>query len=49
MEALEHLLRYVKGTSGQGILLKGTPHRSLHAYSNSDWATCPMIRRSVTG
>lgn len=49
LDALHHVLRYVRGTIGQGILLNGNTDLSLHAYSDSDWATCPMTRRSVTG
>ena len=49
MEALEHLLRCISGTSGQGILLQGVDSLQLAAYSDSDWASCPISRRSVTG
>ncbi|KAL8136156.1 hypothetical protein AgCh_010669 [Apium graveolens] len=37
------------GTSTQGILLASTSTAQLHAYSDSDWATCPMTQRSTTG
>jgi len=36
LTALHHLLRYVSGTSGQGILLKGLDQLQLSAYSDSD-------------
>ena len=49
MAALDHLLRYLSGTSGQGILLQGLDSLQLTAYSDSDWASCPTSRRSVTG
>ena len=49
MAALEHLLKCISGTSGQGILLRGIDSLQLTAYSDSDWASCPMSRRSVTG
>ena len=49
VQALHHVLRYVSHTLGQGILLCATDHLSLKAYSDSDWATCPNTRRSVTG
>jgi len=49
MAALDHLLRYISGTAGQGILLRGTDSLQLTAYSDSDWASCPTSRRSVTG
>lgn len=49
LEGLHHLLKYLKGISGQGILLKGSSSINLHAYSDSDWTSCPISRRSVTG
>jgi len=49
MAVLDHLLSYISGTSGQGILLKGIDSLKLSAFSDSDWASCPMSRRSVTG
>ena len=49
MQALLHTLRYVKGTVGQGLLLKASDQLSLTAFSDSDWASCPSSRRSVTG
>ncbi|KAL8109804.1 hypothetical protein AgCh_025773 [Apium graveolens] len=48
MQDALHLLRYPVGTSTQGILLASTSAAQLHAYSDSDWATCPMTRRSTT-
>ena len=49
MQALHHTLRYVAGSIGQGILLKAGERLSLIGYSDSDWATCPTTRRSITG
>ena len=48
-DALLHVLQYINTTAGQGILLKGEAHLSLQAFSDSDWASCPFSRRSVTG
>lgn len=48
LQALTHSLRYIQGTTTQGILLKGSDHLSLQAFSDSDWAACPTSRRSVT-
>lgn len=48
-QALHHVLRYVAGTIGQGILLYATDQLTLQGYSDSDWASCPNSRRSVTG
>jgi len=47
--ALGHTLRYLRGTSGQGILLNANGPLLLKAFSNSDWASCPFSRCSVTG
>uniref|UniRef100_A0A7C9CZQ0 Reverse transcriptase Ty1/copia-type domain-containing protein n=1 Tax=Opuntia streptacantha TaxID=393608 RepID=A0A7C9CZQ0_OPUST len=49
MAALQHFLKYLSGTSGQGILLKGLDQLQLSAFSDSDWASCPTSRRLVTG
>lgn len=49
MEAANRILRYLKGTPGMGILLPSTCAVSLEAFCDSDWGTCPMSRRSVTG
>lgn len=49
MAAVQHILRYIKGSLGQGILLRGSDQLTIHAYSDSDWATCLMTRISVTG
>ena len=43
------LLRYLKGTPGQGILLPSTGSLHLTGYCDSDWASCPMTRRSTSG
>lgn len=42
------VLRYLKGSPGQGILLRPSS-LDLAAYCDSDWASCPLTRRSVTG
>ncbi|XP_019106129.1 uncharacterized mitochondrial protein AtMg00810-like [Beta vulgaris subsp. vulgaris] len=49
LKALHHLLRYVAGSVGQGILLQASPQLTLQGYSDSDWGACPNTRRSVTG
>lgn len=48
-EALKHTLSYVQRTAGNGILLNCYDKPVLQAFSDSDWAACPMTRRSVTG
>uniref|UniRef100_A0A803LN80 Copia protein n=1 Tax=Chenopodium quinoa TaxID=63459 RepID=A0A803LN80_CHEQI len=49
MAALHHVLRFVAGTVGQGILLHASTQLTLQGYSDSDWASCPNTRRSITG
>ena len=49
VQALHHTLRYIHGTVGQGILLCGSTQPILQAYSDSDWASCPDSRKSITG
>ena len=49
INALHHTLRYVASTSGQGILIQGSDKLTLQAFSDSDWASCPNSRRSITG
>ena len=49
VQALNHVLRYVSHTMGQGIILNATDNLILTTYSDSDWASCPNTRRSVTG
>ncbi|XP_073294587.1 uncharacterized protein [Primulina huaijiensis] len=49
MDAAFRVLRYLKSAPGLGILLSASCSFSLQAYCDSDWAACPMTRRSVTG
>ncbi|XP_017982421.1 PREDICTED: uncharacterized mitochondrial protein AtMg00810-like [Theobroma cacao] len=43
------VLRYLKGAPGQGLLLHSQSNLQIQAYSDSDWASCPNTRKSVTG
>lgn len=49
VSALHHLLRYIVGIVGQGILLQDFKHLTLQGYSDSYWEACPNSKRSVTG
>ena len=42
-------VQYLKGTPGQGILLCASSDLSLSGWCDSDWASCPLTRRSLTG
>jgi len=48
-EAAIRIVRYLKGTVGQGIWLQAQPAITLTCWCDSDWAACPNTRRSVTG
>nr|KYP63584.1 hypothetical protein KK1_018163 [Cajanus cajan] len=49
MMAAHNLLRYLKGTIGQGLLFPNTSKLQLTVYSDADWARCEESRRSTTG
>ncbi|XP_035836808.1 secreted RxLR effector protein 161-like [Helianthus annuus] len=49
MDVVMRILRYLKATPGQGILLAKEGGTNLVAYSDSDWLGCPLSRRSRTG
>ena len=48
-EAALRILHYLKSSPKQAILL--APHKllDLHVYCDSDWASCPVTRRPITG
>ena len=48
-DAALHVLKYLKGTASQGIFLNDKPLYNIEAYCDSDWAACPITRRSVSG
>ncbi|XP_065859997.1 uncharacterized mitochondrial protein AtMg00810-like [Euphorbia lathyris] len=43
------ILRYLKGTIGLGLFFPAENNLQLQAFSDSDWASCPESRRSITG
>ncbi|XP_004308267.1 PREDICTED: uncharacterized mitochondrial protein AtMg00810-like [Fragaria vesca subsp. vesca] len=49
LDAAHLVLRYLKGTLGQGILLPSTGKLELTGFCDADWARCKDTRRSVTG
>ncbi|XP_021980689.1 uncharacterized mitochondrial protein AtMg00810-like [Helianthus annuus] len=46
---LKRILRYLKGTSDQGLLIRPSKSCALTAYSDADWGGCPDSRRSTSG
>ncbi|KAK3032393.1 hypothetical protein RJ639_036410 [Escallonia herrerae] len=48
-DAAIRVLRYLKNSPGQGILLSSNSSLSLRAYCYAYWAGCPTTRKSTTG
>ncbi|XP_059306169.1 uncharacterized mitochondrial protein AtMg00240-like [Lycium ferocissimum] len=48
-ESAMRMLRYLKKTPGQGVLLKRSNINNLTVFCDVDWASCLNTRRSVTG
>lgn len=49
MQTAKRLLRYLVDNPGQAIILASSSLASLQAYSDSDWANCPVTRKSTSG
>jgi len=49
MKEAKRVLRYLKRNPGQGILLSSNSNFQLYTYCDSDWDTCLLMRRSLTG
>ncbi|KAL9225890.1 hypothetical protein vseg_001766 [Gypsophila vaccaria] len=47
-DAALRVVRYLKSSPGQGILLRADASLVLEAYCDADWASCPLSRRSLT-
>ncbi|KAJ1689062.1 hypothetical protein LUZ63_013217 [Rhynchospora breviuscula] len=46
--AVLRVVRYLKKNPGQGIVLQSKNDLQLYGYYDSDWASCPITRRSLT-
>nr|GEW26650.1 hypothetical protein [Tanacetum cinerariifolium] len=46
--ALKRILRYVRGTLDYGLQLHVSSTTQLSAYTDADWAGCPVTRRSTS-
>jgi hypothetical protein len=49
LQAAMHILRYLKASPSLGLFYPAESNFKIQAFSDSDWATCPNTRRSVTG
>ncbi|KAL3745639.1 hypothetical protein ACJRO7_014715 [Eucalyptus globulus] len=49
MNAALKVVRYLKGCPGLGIFLSRECDMGMTAFCDTDYATCPMTRRSITG
>ncbi|KAL9225842.1 hypothetical protein vseg_001721 [Gypsophila vaccaria] len=47
-DAVLRVVRYIKGSPGQGIFLRANMPLVLEAYCDSDWSSCPISRRSLS-
>ncbi|XP_028771958.1 uncharacterized protein LOC114729152 [Neltuma alba] len=48
-EALEHVLHYLKGSPGRGILYKNHGHTDIECFCDADHSGSKATRRSTTG
>ena len=48
-EVALHVVCYLKNAPGQGLFFSSNSDFRLRAYCDSDWAGCPITRRSTTG
>ncbi|XP_024029987.1 uncharacterized protein LOC112094104 [Morus notabilis] len=49
LQAVHHLLRYIKASPGQGLFYYANSSIQLKAFSDADWSSCPDSRKSMTG
>ena len=47
-DAVIHILHYIKGTPGQGVLYENRGHTQIIGYCDADWADSPVERRSTS-
>ncbi|KAL1549826.1 secreted RxLR effector protein 161-like protein [Salvia divinorum] len=49
MEAALRIIRYLKGTAGYGVLLEKKGYLEVSGYTDADWASNPVDRKSTGG
>lgn len=45
---LKHILRYLKGSIGHGVVMSRNGHTNIEGYTNSDWAGNSLDRCTTT-
>lgn len=48
-EAALRVVRYLKSSPGQGIMLTKDSNLQINGWCYSDWSACPLTRKSLTG
>ncbi|GKB05825.1 retrovirus-related pol polyprotein from transposon TNT 1-94 [Tanacetum coccineum] len=49
LQSAIHLLKYLKGSISKGLFYPVQPHLKVTCFSDADWASCLMTRKSLTG
>ena len=49
MDAARRVVRYLKGTAGDGLFLHANNTLQVYGYCDSNWGGCPLSRRSLIG
>ncbi|XP_013617372.1 PREDICTED: uncharacterized mitochondrial protein AtMg00240-like [Brassica oleracea var. oleracea] len=49
LAAVHKILRYLKGTIGQGVFYEANGQLTLRGYADADWGSCRDTRKSITG
>jgi len=49
MNVVFHVLRYLKGTPGKGLMLKKIKEREIEGFVDADWASSIEDNKSTTG
>ena len=49
MTAVYHVLRYLKGTPGKGLLFQKSDEKGAEGFSDADWAGSIMVSWSTSG
>ncbi|KAL4038634.1 hypothetical protein IC575_002257 [Cucumis melo] len=49
MEAVNRILRYLKNTTGKGLMFRKTNRKTIEAYTDSDWEGSVIDKKSTSG